>query len=154
MSIQCIQCIQDINEKEPWMTIRDESSGPEVGPEVGSGAQCSYLCSYLCYRKGRDKYPKNLWSLVQNKEDFQGIRPTQTLQLPEKSFQFLRHDDLLQLSDAEVDHYYDNLRDQVALNPQISVVQEEEEEREDRRIRELEEEWETGSGSGLQGDDF
>ena len=141
MSMKCIQCIRDIDEKKPWMTIHDDSR-----------SETTHLCSYLCYRRGRDKYPKNLWPLVQNKEDFQDIRPIQTLQ-PAEKFQFLRHDDLLQLSTAEVDHYYDNLRDQVTLNPQISGVQEEEEE-EDRRIRELEEEWETGSGSGLQGDDF
>jgi hypothetical protein len=148
MSITCIQCSRDIDEKKPWMTIHNGSASEA---SEASEAPCSYLCSYLCYRRGRDKYPKNLWSLVQNKEDFQDIRPIQNLQSAEKSFQFLRHDDLLQMSDAEVDHYYDNLHNQVTLNPQISEVHHEEE-REDRRVRELEEEWETGSGS--QGEDY
>jgi len=73
------------------------------------------------------------------------------MQLQEKSFQFLIHDDLLQMSDAEVDHYYDTLHDQVTLNPLMSEVHHDEE-CEDRRIRELEEEWETGPGD--QGDDY
>jgi hypothetical protein len=148
MSITCIQCSRDIDEKKPWMTIHNGSASEA---SEASEAPCSYLCSYLCYRRGRDKYPKNLWPLVQNKEDFQDIRPIQNLQPAENPFQFLRHEDLLQMSDAEVDHYYDNRHNQVTMNP-LSGVQEEEEEREDMRVRELEEELETGSGA--QWDDY
>ena len=116
---------------DPWMTIDNEGD-------------ITHLCSYVCYRRGRDKYPKKLWPLIQNKDDFDDIRPIQSNQLVKQSFQYLNYDELLQLSEADVDTYYDDLDNQVTMNPQISEVYHEQEQ-EDRRVHELEEEWETGS---------
>ena len=125
----CIQCSKTSD--KAWMTILNEG-------------ETTHLCSYLCYRRGRDKYPKKLWPLIQNKEDFDDIRPIQMLQLKTKSFQFLNYDELLQLPDEEVGDYYDNLDDHMTLNPMVSEIHHEQEQ-EDRRVRELEDEWETSS---------
>ena len=144
---RCHQCSKPCSEQsedtlgrksDPWMTIDNEGD-------------ITHLCSYLCYRKGRDKYPKKLWPLIQNKDDFDDIRPIHSLQLVKKSFQFLNYDELLQLSEEELDEYYDNLDHHTTLNPQISEVHHDQE-REDRRVKELEEEWDTASEGA--GDDY
>jgi hypothetical protein len=127
--------------------VQSDASGKSSGSwmTINTGGDITHLCSYICYRSGRDKYPKGLWDLVQNKEDFDDIRPVSHGHRKKPSFQYMNHEGLLQLSEEEVTRYYDTLDNQVTLNPNISEVYDEQE-KEDRWVRELEEEWETGSG--------
>jgi hypothetical protein len=114
---------------------------------IDNEGDITHLCSYVCYRRGRDKYPRKLWPLIRNKGDFDDIRPVHSLQPVKQPFQYLNYDELLQLSEEEVNHYYDNLDNHVTLNPQVAEVYHEQEQ-EDRRVQELEEDWEMGPGTG------
>ena len=135
MSHSCIQCQITIQLDNSWMRVLQ-------------GDVTTHLCSYLCYRKGRDKYPKSLWPLVQNKEDFNDIRPVMNPSEIVETFQFLNHDELLQLSKEEVDKYYDDLEDHTVMNPMVTEIHHEQE-TEDRRIQGMEDEWESDASDSL-----
>ena len=134
--VQCIHCSRGLDKS--WMTI-------SIGNET------THLCSYICYRRSRDRYPKKLWPHVQNKEDFDDIRPVMNLSESVQTFHYLSYDELLQLSEESTSQYYQDIEDHMTLNPMISEIHHEQE-KEDKRTREIEEEWEEDSNESV--DDY
>jgi hypothetical protein len=122
MSYTC-HCCNKVNEGNAWMKIRAPDGPPH------------HLCSYLCYTQSESRYPRNLSQYVMNREDFNYLYPIQT-KVQNPSFRLLKHDDFLQMTDAEIHDYYDRL-EEATIDP-IQLAVHEEEEREDMRTRELE----------------
>ena len=78
------------------------------------------ICSYLCY-KSINVDDKDLWSKVENKEDFIDLRPI----LPNKQmeFVFLTEKELLNYDDIRLTEYYNDLNNYYINNPERASMQ-------------------------------
>ena len=78
------------------------------------------ICSYLCY-KSMNVDDKDLWSKVENKEDFIDLRPI----LPNKQmeFVFLTEKELLNYDDIRLTEYYNDLNNYYMNNPERASMQ-------------------------------
>ena len=123
MSYTC-HCCNKVTEGNAWMKIRTPG-----GPH--------HLCSYLCYTQSESRYPRNLSQYVINKEDFNYLFPVISEKSP-KPFRLLKYEDFLQMTDSEINDYYDRLEEST-IDP-IQLAVHEDEEREDMRTREIENE--------------
>lgn len=132
MNYTCVHCSQT-KQGKPWMEIRCPESPHSI-------------CSYLCYRASKDNYPQDLTPYVMNSQDFDFLFPI-IAKPREPSFRLLKHDDFLQMTDAEIDAYYEEM-DTSTIDP-IRLAVHEEQEREDMRTRTLE--YETYSDSSEDG---
>jgi hypothetical protein len=122
--MNCAHCGNSCGNKS-WMMIRTQSD------------DVHHLCSYICYNTSRSNYPPRLTEVL-NRGDFNYLFPN--IEPPrEIKFQFLNHEDLLQMSENEICAYYDHL-DMTVMNPVEYEVHLEQEEN-DRRTREIEEEF-------------
>ena len=115
----CSHCSKEIYGK-PWMSLGGENQ--------------KHLCSYICYRRE----PPSTWSQVLNKEDFNTLFPVLRKSL-RKPFRYLRHDDLLQMSESEISQYYERLDEERMMNP-IATEIHEIQEYEDNLTRAIEDE--------------
>jgi len=96
-----------------------------------------YICGYICYRRLREnnKLPSNLWEHIVNKEDYKGlISPVITRN---NEFQYLTHSEVKNMDVDEREKYYDEMEEQIVLNPEYLEIREELE-REDMRTEEIE----------------
>jgi hypothetical protein len=123
MSYTCVHCSQT-NDGNPWMKIQCSESPHSI-------------CSYLCYRASEKNYPRDLSRYVMNRQDFNYLFPI-TPTTREPSFRLLKHEDFLQMTEAEIDAYYEDMESST-IDP-IQLAVHEEQEREDMRTRELEDE--------------
>lgn len=120
--INCEHCSKEISGK-PWMSLQRDDQ------------QSNHLCSYICYRRA----PDSTWSQVLNKEDFNTLFPVIRITTTSEPFHYLRHDDLLQMSDTDISEYYDRLDEERMMNP-IATEIHETQEYEDKLTRAIEDE--------------
>ena len=78
------------------------------------------ICSYLCF-KSKKKEEKDLWHRVNNKCDFDDIRPV--IKIKEKEFVFLTTRELLELKENELVEYYNNMNKYYLINPERAELQ-------------------------------
>jgi len=78
------------------------------------------ICSYLCY-KNKNKIDTNLWSKVNNKDDFNYLCPI----LPKKKeeFVFLTEKELMNFKDNELNEYFINMNEYYFKNPERASLQ-------------------------------
>ena len=125
--MQCLYCQKNIH-KNPWnhLTNLDEETNKD-----------KYICSYVCYKRlsESNKIPKNLWPHIVNQEDYIDIiNPV----LPkEKEFQYLTHDELLEMNDKQRENYFKIKDEQIEYDSELTKIREDNE-KEDKYIYELE----------------
>ena len=78
------------------------------------------ICSYLCF-KSKKKEEKDLWHRVNNKYDFNDIRPI--MKIKTKEFVFLTEKELLELQENELIEYYNDLNEYYWKNPERAQLQ-------------------------------
>ena len=78
------------------------------------------ICSYLCF-KSKKKEEKNLWHRVNNKCDFNDVRPI--MKIKKKEFVFLTEKELLELQENELIEYYNELNEYYWTNPERAQLQ-------------------------------
>ena len=78
------------------------------------------ICSYLCF-KSKKKEEKDLWHRVNNKCDFDDVRPV--IKIKEKEFVFLTTRKLLELKENELVEYYNNMNEYYWMNPERAELQ-------------------------------
>jgi len=132
--MNCYHCEKNIQGK-PWNHLTNIKVINEDDKCVSVD---KYICSYICYRRLDEKnmLPKNLWNHIVNKEDYKGlISPI----IPKKNtFQYLTHEEIMNLNENERNKYYNEKEDQIEINSEL-VDFRNELEREEQRIFELEE---------------
>ena len=78
------------------------------------------ICSYLCF-KSKKKEEKDLWQRVNNKSDFEDVRPI--IKIKKKNFIFLTKRELLELQENELIQYYNDLNEYYWMNPERAELQ-------------------------------
>ena len=94
-----------------------------------------HYCSYLCYTGCKAELPKKVWHLVENKEDFNDLRPV--LKPRKKEFHLLTFHEIQELSETQKDTYYKEMDNHFVINPSLYQVYEDEY-KEDARIHDME----------------
>tara|TARA_B100001175_G_C18973963_1_gene386592 strand:- start:39 stop:479 length:441 start_codon:yes stop_codon:yes gene_type:complete len=72
------------------------------------------ICSYLCYKQKSKQ--ENIWNKINNKEDFDLPRPV--IKEKKKEFVFLSNDELMKLSDSQLNEYYNEMESYYFENPE------------------------------------
>ena len=101
---ECQECYK-IKKGTPWVNYDDDK-------------KC--ICSYLCF-KSKKKEEKDLWHRVNNKYDFNDIRPI--MKIKTKEFVFLTEKELLELQENELIEYYNDLNEYYWKNPERAQLQ-------------------------------
>ena len=124
----CHNCQKMIHGK-PWISL-DNPSQSEDQTSI-------HYCGFICHKSHASLYPTRTWDEILNKEDFNQPRPI--LEKTEKPmFNYLSYEELQELSEDQIDLYYDLVGAQSYLNNfRYEVIQEIE--AEDKRVREIEE---------------
>ena len=94
-----------------------------------------HYCSYLCYTGCKAELPKNVGRLVENKEDFNDLRPV--LKPRKKEFHMLTFHEIKELSETQKETYYKEMDNHFILNPSLYQLYEDEYQ-EDARIYDME----------------
>ena len=101
---ECQECYK-IKKGTPWVNYDDDK-------------KC--ICSYLCF-KSKKKEEKDLWQRVNNKSDFEDVRPI--MKIKKKNFIFLTKRELLELQENELIQYYSDLNEYYWMNPERAELQ-------------------------------
>ena len=89
-------------------------------PWVNYDIDNKYICSYLCYKSANNE-DQYLWSKVNNKEDFDDVRPV--LPKKEKPFVFLTEKELGNFKDDELSAYNVNMNEYYFKDPDRAIMQ-------------------------------
>jgi len=137
--LKCLHCQKTIHNK-PWNHLTNIIDGDGINSDgINSDGINSdkYICSYVCYKRlsESNKLPKNLWPHIVNKEDYiDNINPV----LPkEKEFQYLTHDEILEMNDKQMENYFKKKDEQIEYDSELTKIREDNE-KEDKYIYELE----------------
>ena len=103
-SYECQECSK-VKKGIPWVNYDNDQ-------------KC--ICSYLCF-KSKKKEEKNLWHRVNNKCDFNDVRPI--MKIKKKELVFLTEKVLLELLDNELIEYYNELNEYYWTNPERAQLQ-------------------------------
>jgi hypothetical protein len=96
--------------EESWMIIKNDNL--ILDTEGYRAPKFIHYCSYLCSVGDRQNLPKNIWHLVQNKEDFnKDPRPITLRQ--KKQFHYLTYVELQTMTDEEKYNYYQEKDEQL-----------------------------------------
>ena len=76
------------------------------------------ICSYLCYKQKSKK--ENIWNKINNKEDFDLLRPV--VKEKKKEFVFLSNDELIKLSESQLNEYYNEMESYYFENPERATM--------------------------------
>lgn len=133
----CEHCKKHIQGK-PWISFSpDTSSDPEI-----------HCCGYLCHKAMVSQHPCS-WEHVINKEDFNEPRPLIMASSENPMFEYLSYEELRELSEDQIDLYYDLVGSQSYLNNfRYEVIQEIE--AEEKRVREIEEGYDYSSDDSYE----
>ena len=101
---------------KPWITLRCDRWDDVTGPVTFS--------SYLHYRNNLDKIPRDHFHLIQNKEDFNEIRPV-IHQPVSNEFIFLTETEINDLTNEQYSQYKLDYEEACFLNETKSRVYEE-----------------------------
>ena len=85
--MSCFHCQKTIQGK-PWIHLEKIPSKDEDDKDILVN---KYICGYSCYKRLRENriLPRDLWSHIVNKEDYNGlIRPVPMIKI--KSFEYFR----------------------------------------------------------------
>ena len=106
--MSCIIC----KTKGAWLLLKNENLYVDrEGNNIGETIQ---TCSYLCTRQCDTKLPGNYSHLVMNKEDFCYLRPV----LLKKTYEFeiLTYEEIQNMTDIELEKYYNEKDKHVSLD--------------------------------------
>lgn len=119
--IHCSHCSKEISGK-PWMSLQQsiQQSNQQSNQQNNQQNNQKHLCSYICYRRE----PDSTWSQVLNKEDFNTLFPVIRTTTTSEPFHYLRHNDLLQMSDTDISEYYERLDEERMMNPIATEIHE------------------------------
>ena len=101
---ECQECSK-VKKGTPWVNYDEDN-------------KC--ICSYLCF-KSKKKKEKDLWHRVNNKCDFEDLRPI--MKIKKKEFVFLTTRELLELKENELVEYYNNMNEYYLINPERAELQ-------------------------------
>jgi len=101
---ECQECYK-VKKDIPWVNYDEDN-------------KC--ICSYLCF-KSKKKEEKDLWHRVNNKCDFDDLRPI--MKIKKKEFIFLTEKELLELQENELIEYYNDLNEYYWTNPERAKLQ-------------------------------
>ena len=103
-SYECQECSK-VKKGTPWVNYDEDN-------------KC--ICSYLCF-KDKKNVDKDLWQRVNNKCDFEDLRPI--MKIKKKEFVFLTEKELSKLRENELIEYYNELNEYYWTNPERAELQ-------------------------------
>ena len=125
--MQCYHCNTEIT--KPWLHLQNIS----VMEEDENSYVDKHICGYSCYKRliESNTLPKDLWSHIVNKSDYDGlIRPI--IKQTRKNFEYLTLSEIQTMTDSDKEKYYKEKANQIEINPELAMIREELEEEEYR----------------------
>ena len=125
--MQCYHCNKEITKS--WLHLQNISVEEEgIISDVDK-----HICGYSCYKRliENNTLPKDLWSHIVNKSDYDGlIRPI--MKQTKKNFEYLTLSEIQTMTDSDKEKYYKEKGNQIEINPELAMIREELEEEEYR----------------------
>jgi hypothetical protein len=125
--MQCYHCKKAITKS--WLHLENIS----VVEDDGNPLVDKHICGYSCYKRliESNSLPKDLWSHIVNKSDYEGlIRPI--IKQTKKNFEYLTLSEIQIMTDSDKEKYYKEKENQIEINPELAIFREELEEEEYR----------------------
>jgi len=123
----CYHCKKAITKS--WLHLENIS----VVEDDGNPLVDKHICGYSCYKRliESNSLPKDLWSHIVNKSDYEGlIRPI--IKQTRKNFEYLTLSEIQIMTDSDKEKYYKEKANQIEINPELAIFREELEEEEYR----------------------
>ena len=125
--MMCYHCNKAITKS--WLHLQNIS----VEEEGITSNVDKHICGYSCYKRliENDILPKDLWSHIVNKSDYELLlRPV--MKQTKKNFEYLTLSEIQDMKDTEREKYYEEKDKQIEINPELAMFREELEEEEYR----------------------
>ena len=125
--MHCYHCEKDISKS--WLHLQNIS----VEKDGITSNVDKHICGYSCYKRLNEKniLPKDLWSHIVNKSDYDGlIRPI--VKQTKKNFEYLTLSEIQNMEESDREKYYEEKDKQIEINSELAIFREELEQEEYR----------------------